>query len=119
VTVRSGRKEDGVFHDEVVVWLAGTLKDEPSKRYTLKCIAERIGHTKAAQGDKLAQAQLSDTLRSVGMVKRKTAMANLWQLSPDGAQKLAFAIGEGQAEARAEEAQQRAEIDTLNGKRTQ
>lgn len=116
VAVRSGRKEDGAFHDEVVVWLAGTLKDEPYNRYTLKCIAGKVGHTKAEQGDKLAQAQLADTLRSAGMVKRKSGGVNLWQLSADGAQKLARLIGEGQAEARAEEARQRAANDTLNDK---
>lgn len=116
VAVRSGRKEDGVFHDEVVTWLAGTLKDEPYNRYTLKCIAGKVGHTKAEQGDKLAELQLADTLRSVGMVKRKSGGVNLWQLSADGAQKLTRLIGEGQAEARAEEARQQAEIHTLNDK---
>jgi predicted P-loop ATPase len=116
VAVRSGRKEDGVFHDEVVAWLAGTLKDEPYKRRTMKCIAEAVEHTKAQQGDKLAQAQLADTLRSVGMFKKKIGGLNWWQLSEEGAQRLAFTIGEGQAQQRAEEAQERAANATLNDK---
>ena len=63
---RKARKEDEVFHDQVLALLleAAERKDY-AKRYSLVSIAAEVGFEKAAAGDRVAQAQLADTLRGL------------------------------------------------------
>lgn len=83
---RKARKEDEIFHDEVQALLlrAAECKDY-AKRYSLRDIAESVGFDKAVAGDRVAQAQLADTLRGLGMEKRKAARGNYWVLTSEGA----------------------------------
>lgn len=103
VNTRKTRKEDEVFHDEVFSLLlkAAECKDY-AKRYSLRDIAETVGFDKAVAGDRVAQAQLADTLRSLGMEKRKAAGGNYWVLTSEGAGALDDALRAARLEAEAQ-----------------
>lgn len=102
-TTRKARKEDEVFHDQVLALLleAAERKDY-AKRYSLVSIAEAVGFEKAAAGDRVAQAQLADTLRGLGMEKRRTARGAFWVLTSEGAGHLDDLLREARIEAEAQ-----------------
>ena len=100
---RKARKEDEVFHDQVLALLleAAERKDY-AKRYSLVSIAAEVGFEKAAAGDRVAQAQLADTLRGLGLEKRRAARGAYWALTPEGVALLDRVLRDASQEERAE-----------------
>ena len=81
---RDARREDGAFHDELIPLLMdwATIYSGVPKGKSLKMIAERVGDLRTQDGDTKSRMALAATLRSLGMVSRKTRIGtNEWHFT--------------------------------------
>lgn len=87
---RELRREDGAFHDEVFVYLQKWVAEDPQCGKSLKEIAQAVGDTKTEEsgGTGAAAMHLGDTLRRLGMEKRKSGTVK-WYFPPAVANKFA------------------------------